>query len=51
MKIQDIVYALVSAAITGVLMFKALDVHWTFAAVGALCSATTVIALARRHRD
>jgi len=49
MKIQDIVYALISAAITGSLMFKVLDVHWTFAAIGAGCAATTVMVLARRH--
>lgn len=51
MKLQDIVYAVISAAITGSVIIKALDVDWTFAAFGALCAATTIMVLARRHRD
>lgn len=49
MKPQHIGYALISAAVSGALIFKVLDVHWTFAAVGALCAATTVMVLAQRQ--
>ena len=51
MKLQDLVYALISAAITAGLFFEVLDAHWMLAAGGALAAATSVIVLAQRHTD